>query len=127
METRIELAVLDSILPTTLVDMTRLIVRKTPLYSNYNQLKSQYNSAVTVKLEENLTNYINDGAKATLNEWSKRQNIFEKTDGIAPMVQTLLDETRKIPARMRESYVRQWRRSLVRKALAMVKFIQDET
>ncbi len=69
METRIELAVLDSILPTTLVDMTRLVVRKTPLYNNYNQLKSQYYSAVSTKLEENLTNYINDGTKATLNEW----------------------------------------------------------
>jgi hypothetical protein len=58
---------------------------------------------------------------------SKRQNVFEKTDCIAPMVQTLLDETRRIPTRMRESYVRQWRRTLVRRALAMIKFVQDET
>lgn len=48
-------------------------------------------------------------------------------DCIAPMVQTLLDETRRIPTRMRESYVRQWRRTLVRRALAMIKFVQDET
>lgn len=69
METRIESAVLDSTVPTTLVDMTRLIVRKTPLYNNYNQLKSQFDLAVSSKLEENLTNYINDGSKTTLNEW----------------------------------------------------------
>jgi hypothetical protein len=69
METRIELAVLDSIIPTTLVDMTRLIVRKTPLYTSYNQLKSQYHSAVSAKLEENLVNYMNDGAKSLLNDW----------------------------------------------------------
>lgn len=43
------------------------------------------------------------------------------------MVQTLLDETRKVPTRMREAYVRQWRRTLVRRALAMIKFVQDET
>lgn len=60
-------------------------------------------------------------------KYSKRQQVFEKADCIAPMVQTLLDETRRIPARIRESYVRQWRRSLVRRALAMIKFVQDET
>lgn len=70
METRIELAVLDSIVPTTLVDMTRLIVRKTPLYTSYNQLRSQYKSAISAKLEENLVSYINDGeAKTVLNDW----------------------------------------------------------
>ncbi|CAO3631329.1 unnamed protein product [Mucor hiemalis] len=127
METRIESAVLDSTVPTTLVDMTRLVVRKTPLYNSYSQLKSQFDLAVSSKLEENLTNYVNDGSKTTLNEWSKRQTIFERADGIAPMVQVLLDETRKVPARIRESYVKQWRRSLVRKALAMIKFVQDET
>ncbi|KAI9359035.1 hypothetical protein BD770DRAFT_320178 [Pilaira anomala] len=127
METKIEIAVLDSTLPTTLVDLTRLIVRKTPLYADYHQLKSQYYTAMSSKLEDNLLNYMNDGVNITLNDWSKRQQIFEKSDGIAPMVQTLIDETRKIPARMRESYVRQWRRSLVRRALAMIKFVQDET
>lgn len=69
METRIESAVLDSTVPTTLVDMTRLIVRKTPLYNSYSQLKSQFDLAVSSKLEENLTNYVNDGSKTTLNEW----------------------------------------------------------
>lgn len=69
METRVELAVLDSTVPTTLVDMTRLIVRKTPLYTNYNQLKSQYHCAVSTKLEDNLSNYITDGIKTTLNDW----------------------------------------------------------
>lgn len=69
METRVELAVLDSTVPTTLVDMTRLVVRKTPLYVHYDQLKSQYHSAVSIKLEDNLSNYITDGIKTTLNDW----------------------------------------------------------
>ena len=43
------------------------------------------------------------------------------------MVQTLMDETRKLPARLRESFVRQWRRSLVKKALAMIKYVETET
>lgn len=63
----------------------------------------------------------------TFVNYSKRQTIFERADGVAPMVQVLLDETRKVPARIRESYVKQWRRLLVRKALAMIKFVQNET
>ena len=69
METRIELAVLDSIVPTSLVDMTRLIVRKTPLYNTYDLLRAHYHLAASKKLEENLTNYLNDGPETTLNEW----------------------------------------------------------
>lgn len=69
METRIEIAVLDSTVPTTLVDLTRLIVRKTPLYSNYDQLKSQYHCAMSSKLEDNLVNYIIEGSSITLNDW----------------------------------------------------------
>ena len=53
--------------------------------------------------------------------------MFERTDQVAPMVQTLIDELRRIPIRMRESYIRQWRRCLVKKALAMIKFVEDET
>ncbi|KAI8076621.1 uncharacterized protein B0P05DRAFT_133657 [Gilbertella persicaria] len=124
METRIELAVLDSIEPTTFVDMTRLIVRKTPLYKQYQQLKLQYH-AFSSKLEENLVPFTSE--KSHLNDWSKRTSVFEKTDCIAPMVQTLIDEMRRIPVRMRESYIRQWKRCLVKRALAMIKFVEDET
>lgn len=129
MDTKVEIAVLDSTVPTTLVDMTRLIVRKTPLFNSYDQLKLQYYTASSFKLEENFANFINDNSATVnnMNDWSKRQSVFEKTDCIAPMVQTLLDETRRIPTRMRESYVRQWRRSLIKRALAMIKFVEDET
>lgn len=110
--------------------MTRLIVRKTPLYHSYHHLRSKYQSLVSSKLEEKLIAFTNDGSLGTsnhLNDWSKRQGIFERSESIAPMVQTLLDETRRIPPRVRESYVRQWRRSLVKRALAMIKFVEDET
>ncbi|CAO3630967.1 unnamed protein product [Mucor fragilis] len=129
METKVEIAVLDSTVPTTLVDMTRLIVRKTPLFNSYHQLKSQYHAAVASKLEDNFASFANDSSATVnnMNDWNKRQNVFERTDCIAPMVQTLLDETRRIPTRMREAYLRQWRRSLIKRALAMIKFVQDET
>lgn len=125
---KLELAVLESTLPTTLVDVTRLIVRKTPLYHGYNHLRSQFRALNSSKLEEKLLAFTNDNsASINLNDWSKRQSVFERTESIAPMVQTLLDETRRIPPRLREAYMRQWRRSLSKKALAMIKFVEDET
>ncbi|KAI8373900.1 hypothetical protein BD560DRAFT_90525 [Blakeslea trispora] len=129
MQTKLELAVLDSIEPTTLVDMTRLIVRRTPLYTAYDQLKQQYHTLIASKLEESLAQFTSGTplAKSHLNDWSKRSSVFEKTDLVAPMVQALIDELHQIPVRMRESYIRQWRRYLVKKALAMIKFVEDET
>jgi hypothetical protein len=70
MDTKVEIAVLDSTVPTTLVDMNRLIVRKTPLYKTYNQLRAYYHAAVSSKLEENLVNYISDtNTSSNLNDW----------------------------------------------------------
>lgn len=70
MNTKVEIAVLDSTVPTTLVDMNRLIVRKTPLYKKYNQLRTYYHGAVSSKLEENLINYISDSSiSSNLNDW----------------------------------------------------------
>ncbi|CEJ02418.1 hypothetical protein RMCBS344292_16424 [Rhizopus microsporus] len=42
------------------------------------------------------------------------------------MVQSLLEEVRKIPAWLREAYIKQWKKSLIKRALAMIRFIEDE-
>ncbi|KAG1055613.1 hypothetical protein G6F46_004173 [Rhizopus delemar] len=124
MEPRIELAVLDSIVPTTLVDMTRLVVKRTPLYNQYQQLRQSYQAAVFSKLENDV---LQRHSKLQMNDWSKRSQVFEKVNSIAPMVQSLLEEVRRIPTRLRESYIKQWKRSLVKRALALIKYIEDET
>ncbi|KAI8997409.1 hypothetical protein BDB01DRAFT_36517 [Pilobolus umbonatus] len=129
MDSKLELAVLDSIVPTTLIDMTGLVVRRTPLYNEYDQLKAEYHSTMLLKLDDSLMSYMNDPNRnmADLQDWSKRQNVLQRSECIAPMVQTLLDETCTIPTRMREAYVKHWRRCLVRRSMAMIKFVQDET
>lgn len=66
MEPRIELAVLDSIVPTTLVDMTRLVVKRTPLYSQYQQLRKSYQAAVFSKLENDV---LQRHSKLQMNDW----------------------------------------------------------
>lgn len=52
--------------------------------------------------------------------------MLTRTEAVAPMVRALLDDVRDIPARLREAYVQQWRRLLVRRAVAFVKFIKKE-
>ncbi|CAO3703819.1 unnamed protein product [Rhizopus stolonifer] len=122
---RIELAVLDSIVPTTLVDMTRLVVKRTPLYGQYQQLRTSYQEAVFHKLEDGFMQRQNNTIQMT--DWSKRSQVFEKVNSIAPMVQDLLDEVRRIPESLREAYIKQWKKSLVKRALAMIKYVEDET
>ncbi|CEJ02232.1 hypothetical protein RMCBS344292_16243 [Rhizopus microsporus] len=123
MNLRIELAILDSNLPTTLVDMSRLIVKRTPLYKEYHRLRSNYHTALFAKLQHG---FIQRNTKTQMNDWNKRSQVFEVSNSIAPMVQSLLEEVRKIPAWLREAYIKQWKKSLIKRALAMIRFIEDE-
>ncbi|KAI9282253.1 C9orf72-like protein family-domain-containing protein [Sporodiniella umbellata] len=120
---RIELAVLDSIVPTTLVDMTRIVVKKTPLYHHFQRLRASYQNALFSKLEDGFACRYNN--RLQMSDWSKRSYVFEKVNNIAPMVQVLLEEVRAIPENMRDVYIKQWNRSLTNKALAMIKFVED--
>lgn len=57
---------------------------------------------------------------------SYRRQIFHAAKGIAPSVAAMLKEIDKMPSTMREAHVRQWRRGLLRKALAVIKFLEDQ-
>ncbi|KAG0170507.1 hypothetical protein DFQ30_002373 [Apophysomyces sp. BC1015] len=115
---QLERAVLNSVVPTTMVDMTRLVVKQTLLFPQYRELHSQYQKWLMCRKDDE-TAFRPDA------EW-KKQVVFHRTDTIAPMVQTLLDETRKVPTRLREAYVRQWHRALIKRGLALIKYVQEE-
>ncbi|KAL0074626.1 hypothetical protein J3Q64DRAFT_1649067 [Phycomyces blakesleeanus] len=127
--TKLETKVLQSSLPTTLVDMTRLVVKQTPMFPSYNQHQNQYLAYINSKLDEELCIFASGQTRSSApsadSGW-KRHNIFNRTEAIAPLVQTLLDETRKVPTRMREAYIQQWRHLLIRKALALIKWVEEE-
>ncbi|KAI7870629.1 hypothetical protein BDF14DRAFT_1720777 [Spinellus fusiger] len=121
--TKLESTVFQSILPTTLVNMNRLVVKQTPLFPAYRQRQAHYIAHVNSKLNEELSLYLSE---QKLTGSCRNGNVFHRTESIAPSVQTLLDETRKVPARMREAYIQQWRHLLVRKALALIKWVEKE-
>ncbi|KAG0323786.1 hypothetical protein BGZ99_002498 [Dissophora globulifera] len=58
-------------------------------------------------------------------EW-KGQKTVRQVQIAAPMVENLVRCVVGLPIEMREGYVRQWRRGLVKRALAVVKFVKKE-
>ncbi|KAI9484740.1 hypothetical protein BDB00DRAFT_774328 [Zychaea mexicana] len=128
MRFKLEVAVLESNVPTTIVDMSRLLVKQTPLLPAYRKLQKEYRDWVKVQLEDDLSRYLQPPSErsASSAEWKKQSTVFHKVDRIAPMVKSLLDEIQAIPTRLREAYVRQWRRWLVRLAVAFIQFSKNE-
>ncbi|KAG0043899.1 hypothetical protein BGZ83_010927 [Gryganskiella cystojenkinii] len=58
-------------------------------------------------------------------EW-KGHKVLKPVTSAAPMVENLVRCAVGLPIEMREGYVRQWRRGLVKKALTLVKFVRRE-
>lgn len=57
----------------------------------------------------------------------RRPFTFQTTKAVSPMVKALIDATFQLPCRLREPYIRQWRKGLVKRATCLVKFIEVET
>ncbi|KAI8081719.1 C9orf72-like protein family-domain-containing protein [Halteromyces radiatus] len=129
MKIRLETALLKSPVPTTLVDLNKLQVKQTLLQPGYRQLMYQCHDVFLNRLEDDLYMYTTTGGniKSHTESSQKRPLTLQPTKDIAPMIQSLLDETFQLPTRMREAYIRQWRRGLIKQATALVKFIEDET
>ncbi|KAI9300835.1 hypothetical protein BJ944DRAFT_170162, partial [Cunninghamella echinulata] len=126
---RLEIEVLDSPTPTTIADLDKLQIKQTVLQPAYRRLKYQWHDTLLSRLEEDFSNFITTGSnmKSSGEINQKRFTTFQKTEVISPMVQKLVEETFALPNKIRESYIRQWRRGLIKRATALVKFIQDET
>ncbi|KAK3835264.1 MAG: C9orf72-like protein family-domain-containing protein [Linnemannia elongata] len=58
-------------------------------------------------------------------EW-KGQKVVRPVQFAAPMVENLVRCTVGLPIEMREGYVRQWRRGLVKRSMSLVKFVRKE-
>ncbi|KAF9432359.1 hypothetical protein BGZ76_010906 [Entomortierella beljakovae] len=61
----------------------------------------------------------------TTTEW-KGNKIVKQVLVAAPMVEDLVKCVASLPLEMREVYARQWRRSLVKQASALVRFVKNE-
>ena len=58
MRFKLDMAVLDSNVPTTIVDMSKLTVKQTPLFPQYRKLQKDYRDWVKIQLEDDLVKYL---------------------------------------------------------------------
>ncbi|KAI8337006.1 hypothetical protein BC941DRAFT_353048, partial [Chlamydoabsidia padenii] len=119
---RLETAVLKSPLPTTLVDLTKLQIKQTILQPGYRRLVYQWHDSFLARLEDDVYAYATSALSIL-----RRPFTLQTTKAVSPMVKALIDETFQLPCRLREPYIRQWRRGLIKRATCLVKFIEVET
>ncbi|KAF9577782.1 hypothetical protein BGW38_006778 [Lunasporangiospora selenospora] len=71
-----------------------------------------------------------NGGSTRENNWTglewKGQKVIKPVTTAAPMIENLVRCAVGLPFEMREGYVRQWRRGLVKRSMALVKFVKKE-
>ncbi|ORZ23156.1 hypothetical protein BCR42DRAFT_318719 [Absidia repens] len=128
-KTRLETIVLKSPVPTTLVDLNKMQIKQTVLQPGYRRLAYQYHDTFLSRLEDDVYVYTTSGgySKAYNEAQQKKPFTFQTTNAVSPMVKALINETFQLPSRLREPYIRQWRRGLIKRATCLAKFIEVET
>ncbi|CAO3592733.1 unnamed protein product [Absidia cylindrospora] len=128
-KTRLETVVLKSPVPTTLVDLNKMQIKQTVLQPGYRRLAYQYHDTFLSRLEDDIYAYTTSGgySKAYNEAQQRKPFTFQTTNAVSPMVKTLIDETFQLPSRLREPFIRQWRRGLIKRATCLAKFIEVET
>ncbi|RUS22487.1 hypothetical protein BC937DRAFT_88747 [Endogone sp. FLAS-F59071] len=143
-DTHFDYLILESPRPTTLVDLTRLSVEQTDLLPGYARTRAEFYRFMVAQMEDQTYVPGSQGSKTGSMDadtddylwtasspggdfigWSRP--VFQPVKHAAPMVHTLLTDLFRLPSGMREAYVRQWRRWLVRKGLELIRVLEDET
>jgi len=107
--------VIQSMLPTTLIDLSTLSVKQTHPYHEYSVLRGEFmrleiDKLLTLKTKENL--------------WTTQDGLFRTVKTCAPCVENMLIEALRLPASVREGYIVQSMRMLVRKAVVLIKYVE---
>ncbi|ORX43175.1 hypothetical protein DM01DRAFT_261488 [Hesseltinella vesiculosa] len=126
-KSRLEMLLMKSPVPTTVVDLTKMQIKQTLLQPSYRRSAYQWQDTFLHRAEEDFSFFVTNGHKPPAEAPVKRMFALQRTEQEAPMVQTLIQEAFQLPDRCREAYVRQWRQALIKQAAALVKFVQDES
>jgi len=111
--------VIESILPTTWVDLEKHIVKQTHPFHEYAVLRKEF-----ILLEaDKLVGVYRPNEQ---NMWSTREGLFRPLRGVSPMVSKMLVEVLRLPHSLREGYIAQMMRLLIRKAVVLIKYVEAE-
>ncbi|PRP80754.1 hypothetical protein PROFUN_11494 [Planoprotostelium fungivorum] len=107
--------VIQSMLPSTVVDLNTFIVKQTPPFHEYNILRKNYLRSQLDSRDKSLQE----------NPW-KAQELFRVVKTGAPLVDKLLGELYGCPTYLRTPFLVQSVKLLVRKAIQLIRYVQAE-
>jgi len=109
--------VIQSMLPSTLIDLTTMTVRQTHPFHEYSVLRREY---LNMELEKLVS------TKSRDNLWAAQDGLFRPVKAGAPCVDFLIVETFRLPHCLREAYINQSMKLLLRKASVLIKYVEAE-
>jgi len=109
--------VIQSLLPSTLIDLNMLTVLQTHPFHEYCVLRKEF---MKMEMEKILT------SKHKENLWTAQDTLFRQVKSIAPCIEKLVIEVYRLPHSLREGYIAQSMRLLIRKAVILIKYVEAE-
>jgi len=109
-----EVDVIQSLLPTTVIDLVTKQITRTHPYHVHKVLRKEYQKVELRKLSNK---------SDTRGSWASQVSIFTPVKESSPFVENMLNEVFRLPCDLREGIVLQSRRLLVRKAVLLIKYV----
>lgn len=125
---------IQSMLPSTLIDLGTMTIKQTHPYHEYSVLRKEFQnmqveSLVQTKPRENLwtaAQYVDSSTLFFLPDCMLRHGLFRPVKAAAPCIHQLIGEVLSLPLPVREAYLSQSLRAFVRKAVLLVKYVEAE-
>eukprot|EP00013_Stygamoeba_regulata_P000762 CAMPEP_0177637548 /NCGR_PEP_ID=MMETSP0447-20121125/5028_1 /TAXON_ID=0 /ORGANISM="Stygamoeba regulata, Strain BSH-02190019" /LENGTH=442 /DNA_ID=CAMNT_0019139479 /DNA_START=58 /DNA_END=1383 /DNA_ORIENTATION=+ len=107
--------VIQSLRPTTVVDLDRSLVWQTPPVHVYALLRRE---CFNTEIEELM------GVTSRGNLWTAQKDLFDTVKEPSPFVYNVIVEGYKLPPETRQSYIRYQQLLLCRRAVALIKYVE---
>jgi hypothetical protein len=101
-------------MPSTIIDVSQQSVKQTYLFHEYTVLRKE---SLAIEIEKIYA------MKRKENIW---EDLFRPVKIVAPCVQQMIADLYRLPMFLRESFVLQSMKLLIRKAVLLIKYVEAE-
>jgi hypothetical protein len=109
-------AIIQSIWPTTLVDLNSGVVTQTYPFHEYKVLRREYQKSVIQKLLKN--------SSRSTNLWTAQESVFQPVKEPSLLVKKVVSETLRVPAYLRPGYFSASFKGLIAKTYVLIKYVE---
>jgi len=110
--------IVQSMLPSTIIDLEQLLVKQTHPFHEYMVLRKEF---MTLEIDR-LTS---SGPKKS-HLWDAQGPVFNPVKTSAPYISHIVNEAFQLPAHLREAFLRHSMNLLIRKTALLIKYVQTE-